>query len=353
MVKGTLSDPVILEVTNRLQQTLGLQQAWNWISLNIRPASARPEKVFAPVLGDITTVKSKSQFFTVNTADTTYGGTLKTMNVISSYRVNALRERTFSFDGTVVNCAQTPITIRKGWNWIGYLPLQTMSVNDALADIEPMVGDLVKGKKAFAVYDGAQWIGTLTRMTPGEGYMYLSHAAGSFTFRYPESNGLKRIANSQQLMANAQMASAFEPVTDPYSGNMSIVARVMNGTETVHGVEVGIFAGEECRGAAIEDEAGDYWFITVAGDESTPLTIRVYDPVMQTTTIVEQPLQYTDDANLGTLAEPYIIQLQTADGIEAIGADERDGDRPYKVLENNHVVIIRGGEKYDAAGKEL
>ncbi|MBR1878389.1 MAG: hypothetical protein IJ814_05200, partial [Paludibacteraceae bacterium] len=348
MVKGTLADPVILEVTNRLQQTLVLQPAWNWISLSIRPVSAKTENVFAPVLGDITEVKSKTQFFRVNTADTTYAGSLKTMNVTSSYRVNALRQTILNIDGTAVNCAETPVTVRKGWNWIGYLPLQTMPVGDALADITPVSGDLIKSKNAFAVYDGAQWIGTLNRMTPGEGYMYLSHATDIFTFRYPEISAMYSLRR-QRLIATA---NAFTPVTDPYSGNMSIVARVKDGEETVHGVEVGIFAGEECRGAAVEDD-GDYWFITVAGDEPTPLTIKVYDPATGQTVVVKQSLNYADDATLGTLAEPYIIQLNQAEGIDQIGADDIGSDRPYKIIEDDHVIIIRGGERYDVTGKKL
>ena len=160
---------------------------------------------------------------------------------------------------------------------------------------------------------------------------------------------------------NKEMVNVFTPVTDPYSGNMSIIARVMNGTEPVHGVEVGVFAGEECRGTATEEEitkdqssiTDSYWFITVAGDESTELTIKVYDPATQTTTVVPQTLQYTDDANIGTLAEPYIIQLQASEGIETVGVDGFDSDRPYKRIEDQHVVIIRGGEKYDATGKKL
>ena len=349
MVKGTLADPVILEVTNRLQQTLALQPAWNWISLNIKPASAKTEKVFEPILGDITEVKSKKQFFTVNTADTTYAGSLKTMSVTSSYRVNALRQTTLSIDGTAVNCAQTPVTISKGWNWIGYLPLQTMSVGDALADIEPVAGDLIKSKHAFAVYDGSQWFGTLNRMTPGEGYMYLSHAATAFSFSYPETNRLRTsIVHRTSLNRTSE---AFEPVTDPYSGNMSIVARVMNGTEAVHGVEVGIFAGDECRGAAVEEEG--YWFITVAGDEPAPLTIKVYDPATETITLVNQTLQYTDDATLGTLAEPYIIQLNAAEGIEAVQGDEGQGIKVRKIFRDGILYIIRGGKTYTATGQEV
>jgi len=369
MVKGTLADPVVLEVTNRLQQTLALQEDWNWISLNIKPVSSQTEKVFEPVLGDITTIKSKTQLFTVNTPDTTYGGTLKTMGVTSSYRVKALRNTSLTIEGTVVNCSQTPLSIRKGWNWIGYLPLQTMSVNSALADIEPVADDLLKSKTAFAVYDGSEWVGTLTRMTAGEGYMYLSHAAEAFTFRYPESNGLTAMrsnsvsgptANSTaiQLPTSNSASGLFEPVADPYSGNMSVVARVMKGTEPLHDVEVGVFAGEECRGAATEEfinngSTNGYWFLTIAGDEPTPLTIKVYDPNTQQMYIVSQTLNYTDDAIIGTLATPYIIQLDDTDGINQVANDNESGNSVYKVFENGIIYILRNGQKYDTTGRRV
>ena len=362
MVKGTLADPVVLEVTNHLQQTLALQPSWNWISLNVNPVSARTENVFRPVLDDISYVKDKNSVFSISNA-TTYGGTLKVMGVTSSYRVKALRATTLSVEGTAVNCAQTPITINKGWTWIGYLPLQTMSVADALADIAPVSGDLVKSKTAFAVYDGAQWVGTLTRMTPGEGYMYQSHAPEGFTFRYPETISLtaKRSNSVSGLTAKRSNSEAvFTPVTDPYSGNMSIIARVMNGDKAVHGVEVGIFAGDECRGAATEEFSSvnttdGYWFLTVAGDEAAPLTIKVYDPATGETVTVQQTLTYADDATLGTLAEPYIIQLGVIEGVENIHNDTAtdSGSRYTKIIENGILYILRDGEKYEVTGKKV
>ncbi len=364
MVKGTLADPVVLEVTNHLQQTLALQPSWNWISLNVNPVSARTENVFRPVLDDISYVKDKNSVFSISNA-TTYGGTLKVMGVTSSYRVKALRATTLSVEGTAVNCAQTPITINKGWTWIGYLPLQTMSVADALADIAPVSGDLVKSKTAFAVYDGAQWVGTLTRMTPGEGYMYQSHAPEGFTFRYPEVSALQSLrapmrtnVKSQISNLKSQISNVFTPVTDPYSGNMSIIARVMNGDEAVHGVEVGVFAGDECRGAATEEHINEnttdgYWFLTVAGDEAAQLTIKVYDPTTGETITVQQTLTYTDDATLGSLDEPYIIQLNAAQGVEDVRSDQVPSTKVQKVFEDGILYILRNGEKYDATGKRV
>ena len=357
MVKGTLANPITLDVTNRLMQTMSLLQSWNWLSLNISPTSPRPERVFAPVLGDITMVKSKKQLFTVNPADTTYGGTLKRMDVVSSYRVHTLRAASLNIEGTAVGCANTPLSINPGWNWIGYLPLQTMSVDDALADIEPVSGDLIKSKTAFAVYDGSRWLGTLTRMTAGEGYMYHSHAAEKFTFRYPEAS-VVRYSNPLHIisyMPAAEAEPAFEPVTDPYSGNMSVVARVMDADQPVHGVEVGIFAGDECRGSATEEFLSDdttngYWFITVAGDEPTLLTIKVYDPGTGAVTTISQTLDYTDDAMLGTLAEPYIIQLGLSEGIGTPDSDSGYA-APAKVIENGILYILRNGEKFTATGQ--
>ena len=238
-----------------------------------------------------------------------------------------------------------------------------MSVSDALADIAPASGDLVKSKTAFAVYDGAQWVGTLTRMTPGEGYMYQSHAPEGFTFRYPETMSLgqtwKRSVSASGLSATRSVSEAvFIPVTDPYSGNMSIIARVMNGDEAVHGVEVGVFAGDECRGAATEEHINEnttdgYWFLTVAGDEATQLTIKVYDPTTGETITVQQTLTYTDDATLGSLDEPYIIQLNAPQGVEKVPSDQVPSTKVQKVFEDGILYIIRNGEKYDTTGKRV
>ena len=138
---------------------------------------------------------------------------------------------------------------------------------------------------------------------------------------------------------------------------MSIIARVMNGDKAVHGVEVGIFVGDECRGAATEEFSSvnttdGYWFLTVAGDEAAPLTIKVHDPATGETITVQQTLTYTDDATLGSLDEPYIIQLNVAEGIEEVDASAMLGGY-RKILINGILYIERNGEKYDATGKRV
>ena len=139
---------------------------------------------------------------------------------------------------------------------------------------------------------------------------------------------------------------------------MSIIARVMNGDKAVHGVEVGIFVGDECRGAATEEFSSvnttdGYWFLTVAGDEAAPLTIKVHDPATGETITVQQTLTYTDDATLGSLDEPYIIQLNAAEGIDQVSSDQVPSTKVQKVFEDGILYILRNGEKYDATGKRV
>ena len=56
---------------------------------------------------------------------------------------------------------------------------------------------------------------------------------------------------------------------------------------------------------------------------------------------------------MGTPWKPYIIQLNPAEGIETVGAEGADAIRTYKILEDDHIVIIRNNEKYDVTGKKL
>ena len=51
-------------------------------------------------------------------------------------------------------------------------------------------------------------------------------------------------------------------------------------------------------------------------------------------------MNYSADAHHGSLKAPIVLRKADEAGV-------------YKILENNHVVIIRNNEKYDVTGKKL
>ena len=50
-------------------------------------------------------------------------------------------------------------------------------------------------------------------------------------------------------------------------------------------------------------------------------------------------INYVPNAHHGSLKAPVILKPTD--------------NRPYKIIENDHVVIIKNGEKYDITGKKL
>ena len=56
--------------------------------------------------------------------------------------------------------------------------------------------------------------------------------------------------------------------------------------------------------------------------------------------IVNSNILYVPDSHYGSLTEPVLLVPD-------------DANRVYKIIENDHVVIIRNNEKYDVTGTKL
>ena len=103
---------------------------------------------------------------------------------------------------------------------------------------------------------------------------------------------------------------------------MVLIAQVVGeasklcGSEPLAGIELGIFAGDECRTSAITDEEGMVC-ITIPGDAPCKLTFRVADGP---SAIVDVPstIAYETDAVIGTPSAPLIIDLGNATGITSL-----------------------------------
>jgi hypothetical protein len=102
----------------------------------------------------------------------------------------------------------------------------------------------------------------------------------------------------------------------PSSDNMNMIAVVKNGSETLSGVEVGAFVGTECRGAQASN-ANNRVFLTIAGETNgQTVSFKVHKPNGETVDVT-QTIAYQNDALLGTIADPYVIQLSPT-GLEDI-----------------------------------
>ena len=107
------------------------------------------------------------------------------------------------------------ITLRPGWNWIGYPNAITMELSDAFGDFMPMEGDVVKSEFAFAEYLNGNWAGSLTHFMPGKGYMYCSRRTEetSFVFRGSTSQSQVFVTTAEPTTITATSAVSGGSVT--------------------------------------------------------------------------------------------------------------------------------------------
>jgi len=341
-VIGSIVRPIRIAMGEEIEQTIELKRGWNWISYNVVPTSPSFSDILSDYLSKFTIIKDQIGYGVPD--NSSVRGTIDDMNCANGYKIKA----TLPFDITLTGYA-TPLNpinfAAQQWTWFGYQPQRALTVNAALSNINPTVGDLVKSQTQFATWDGYQWVGSLKVMMPGQSYVYNNIGTDSINFTYPDYSA----EPSYQLpMKDASLATYFNPIEPgTYQGNMSITAVVKYAGEEVSAAEVGIFAGSECRASAIYNDG--YYFVTVPGDSAVLLTVKVhYNDSVYT---MEQTISYKNDDVVGTLDAPYVIDLnpQTT-SVVTVTADS-EGDKVEKIMIDNEVFIIRNGKMYDILGR--
>ncbi|MDY4409551.1 MAG: LamG-like jellyroll fold domain-containing protein [Prevotella sp.] len=312
-IYGTVTAPVTLNATDLLEQQLRLARGWQWKSLFVKPETMTVESVFAPVLAKTSTVKSQNSYAMMKNGKTF--GALKDMSVTTMYRINMADSATLRVTGAKLRPNDEQIALNKGWNWLGYTPGFSASPAYALAPANPQDGDVIKSQRGFAYYQDYEWIGTLSAMEPGEGYMYKASAAR--TFNYP-SVAPQRMSKAQRRISRVDSVWHFgKPDYYAYPNTMTVTSKVMKDGQEVHGADVGFFI--DGVNWASSEEIDEWYFINVTHlGNNIPIKIKVWIPGEDKVYDSPTQLYYNDDAIVGDLDNPFIINVGTSTGISDV-----------------------------------
>ena len=147
------------------EQQVTLEAGWNWWT----PTVETTLEALQTALGD-TLMQIKSQ-----------GGTPIELVLGQMYRIQTSAPCQFTLSG--VPATGVEVTITQGCNWFGFTGTEPLSLT-ALG-ISPATGDKVVSQDGgFAIYNGSTWVGTLTSLQPGKGYVYISVATQSMTLTF-------------------------------------------------------------------------------------------------------------------------------------------------------------------------
>ena len=292
-------------------QSMSLAQGWNWWSSYIAMETDDDFMKVKNALGsDGITIKSQYDGFVSYFSGNWYGN-LNSLNNTEMFMIQMETEHNFNISGLLVDGEDIPITINAdGWSWIGYPMNTTQEINAALADLTPATNDILKAREGVSTYyPDLGWIGSLTSLTPGYGYMYQSQDTESKTFHYSNS----RLGNP---ITEKPRDYHWETSVNQYAENATLVGWVsIDGIEQrSEQLEVGAFVGEHCVGHTylryVEPLDRYLLFLTYYGQGNDIVSFRLYDAESSYEYgASNEEIAFAANSMTGTLEQPYLISF--------------------------------------------
>ncbi|MEL7148189.1 MAG: T9SS type A sorting domain-containing protein, partial [Bacteroidota bacterium] len=297
-----------------------LKSGWNWVSFNLDDPDLA---VVNDALSDLGTkgeiIKNQSAFDLYDAAAGWYGtltlaGGMKPGDMYKLYLKEA---SSLQIVGSPVSTRTNQVSLRAGWNHLGYIPQFKMTLQEALVNMTPTDGDLIKTENEFAQYsDALGWVGSLDQLEPGQGYMV--YVANPSTLEYPAAASLAARGTLEEVSKMPFPETAINETGD----NMSIVAKVANLSSLGLGVDNVLVAlsGEEIVGYVSIEQVNEasLYFLTVSTKVDQEITFAIYDIPGDTYYPLDGQTSYRADQVLGSIAKPFVLTLP-GEGSENLG----------------------------------
>ena len=325
-VLGT-DTPVRFSAGENFVQQFKLKQGWNWVSFNIdSPQLADVNKLLNNKCwseGDILTNMGSDTTLVYQNKQWLASGSVKDM-VLSpkkSYAIRVQKDCNIPIGGTIIkNDSTRTISLKTGWNAIGYTPMTNLTVETALSDYfdNAQQGDVIKSHTEFAYFtksgNTGRWRGSLQYMKPGEGYMMLRKGTEEASFTYP----------FYEMSSNFRedwTATTRRTAAPQHRSTMSVSA-VAEGFDTEEGDRLVAYSNGEIVGEARvahesdEADAANVLYLSIAGDgrQSIWFTIERDGEIVAST---GEAMTFNANAVIGTPDEPTpisFVQTQYEDG---------------------------------------
>ncbi len=346
-------EPVVFTTVGSETQNITLNPGWNWVSFNVdvEADSSLIKNVMtaseAWSAGDIIKNPATQQFVTYSNERGAFMGSFESLDYHHMYMVYTKNGNLVHVSGDLLSEDKMNITLKGNgaWSPLPCLLSQATSLTEALADYydHATPGDLIKSHDRFAVFSSIKhWEGDLKVLRPGEGYLFKRLGEGDITVPFYNQSYSPKQA---MVKANANTNAAF---TNPQAAtNMTMICAIHAAGSTRSEGAIHAYIGNDLVAKAMPTANGLY-FLTVQSDKSGPLTFRTADGRQLTPTLPESyseagqtsSVYYTPDAHYGSLEEPVILSVNHE-------------PLTIKLLEDQHIVIIRNGDKYDLTGRKI
>lgn len=315
----SIASPVVFNAQNVVELQIPLYEGWSWISTNVESKESDLLTQFKEQLNDnCVELKSQTNYLEAFNQNNVvkWIGNLDKLSIEEAYLTKVRKTQVLNMAGEPVDVANTKLSLNNGWNWIGYLPQFSAYVSDALAGIDAKEDDQIKSQSGgFSVYsENNGWIGTLTYMQPGKGYMYHSGNAKQVQFVYPsESSRLRMSTGTEEVTEETKWNVDYRR----FANNITLTSiALLDDVELESSrIEIGAFVGNDCRGSVILSHypglPHEYLgFLMVYGDSGDEIQFKMYDHESGTEYVkTSETIVFKANDKYGSAIEPYQIKF--------------------------------------------
>ena len=369
---GSPSSPELLIANDVIEHTMETPKGWKWLSFHLNSNKMHKTNDLLKDLkaADRDVIKGIDKYDQYATGTGWYGKITQDGGLENgkSYKLLLSNQDELQYTGKLLKGDEVTINIQQNWNWVGYIGFKAMEINEALSGFTNATsGDIIKSQYAVAFYVDATngWIGNLTHLHPGEGYMLKAAQAGSFKFPNVSIAAGQRTSNLQSGIDARGMVteSIWELNPHQYNANMTAVVEVED-VQDIHSRLAAIVDGE-CRGIAypiLNPLTQRYtYFMTIYGEvEKEKISFEFMDGEQQQIYPANETIKYKGESIIGRVERPFVLTLDyhaspintQEQSISIIGHPNPFDDE--LLLEFNHIDV---GEMSitvtDAAGKTI
>ena len=170
-----------------IDQSLSFSSGWNWWAPNIDITLADFEEALQG--NGIKIIDQAGHFVEYDNELGWSTNNNLVLEVGKMYMVQMANAFSTTVSGSIVDPAEHTITLKPGSNWIGLIGTQEMTLETALSNLTPTHLDNIKTQEGSSTYyNNRGWIGKVTRLVPGKGFIYQSKATQNNSFVYPTNS---------------------------------------------------------------------------------------------------------------------------------------------------------------------
>ena len=300
--------------------SISLGAGWNWFSLNRNISNMGVNSVFSQFLEDDWQceyggsdtncpyyIKSQDAYGIFYSG---YGFYPEfTMEIESFYKLQMNGESELWYGGSIVDPSLMPLSLNTGWNWVGYLTPDALSINSALSGIiDNNSPAYAKSQSGFAIFYEDFGFYPEFIMDVNGGYMLQMNSVDTLTYPsgalYSNNNFYSDINESTYWSVNYQ---DFE-----FSASTTIEID-MNHLQLSENDQVAVFNDDKCHGIAkakICPINGKLLFSLMYysnEEELQNLDIKYFNYINNQVYDIREKINFTSDENFGDIFSPIII----------------------------------------------